>query len=118
MSEKIAHPCWLRPVDGALRALSHLAGMTDLEVPALPGGRTDKAGRTSVSVLDLDWHRYLVFGWSGADWAANAVRILRVWYIRTLQGAKTMEDGHSPDLKPDTFTTRGRRSAPFWVEAA
>jgi hypothetical protein len=29
-----------------------------------------------------------------------------------------MEDGHSPDLKPDTFTTRGRRSAPFWVEAA
>jgi hypothetical protein len=118
MSEKIAHPCWLRPLDGALRALSHLAGMTDLEVPTLPGGRTDKAGRTSVSVLDLDGHRYLVFGWPGADWAVDAVRILRVWYVRTSQGAKAMEDGHVPDLKPDTFTTRGRRGAPFRVEAA
>ncbi len=81
MSEKIAHPCWLRPVDGALRALSHLAGMTDLEVPALPGGRTDKAGRTSVSVLDLDWHRYLVFGWSGArlgrQRCADTARLVR-----------------------------------------
>lgn len=145
MSEKIAHPRWLSPVDGALRALSHLAGMTDREVPTLPGGRTDKARRTSVSVLDLNGHRYLVFGWPGADWAANArarqmgvlavrqreervrfgkllpadaVRILRVWYVRTSQGAKAMEDGHVPDLKPDTFTTRGRRCAPFRVEAA
>jgi hypothetical protein len=145
MSEKIAQTRWLRPVDGALRGLSHLAGVTDLEVPTLPGGRTDKARRTSVSELDLDGHRYLVFEWSGADWAANgrakqmgvlavrqreervqfgkllpadAVRIVRVWYVRTPQGAKAMEDGHVPDLKPDTFTTRGRRCAPFRVEAA
>ena len=145
MSEKIAHPRWLKPVDGALRALRRLAGMTDLAVPTLPGGRTDKARRTSVSVLDLDGHRHLVFGFPGADSAANArarqvgvlavrqreeqvqlgelspadaVRILRVRYLRTSQGAKTMENGHVPDLKPDTFTTRGRRCATFRVEAA
>lgn len=145
MSEKIAQTRWLRPVDGALRASATLAGMTDLEVPTLPAGRTDKARRTSVSVLDLDGHRYLVFEWSRADWAANgrakqmgvlavrqreervqfgkllpadAVRIVRVWYVRTAQGAKAMEDGHVPNLKPGTFTTRGRRCAPFRLEVA
>ena len=145
MSEKIAHPRWLKPVDGALRALCRLAGMTDLAVPTLPGGRIHKARRISVSVLDLDGHRYLVFGFPGADWAANArasqvggvtvrqreaqvqlgelspadaVWILRVWYVRTSQGAKTMEDGHVPDPTPDTFTTGGRRCATFRVEAA
>ena len=98
-----------------------------------------------MSVLDLHGHRYLVFGFPGADWAANArasqvgdlavrqreeqvqlgelspadaVQILRVRYVRTSQGAKAMEDGHVPDLKPDTFTTGGRRCAAFRVEAA
>jgi hypothetical protein len=143
MSEKIAHPRWLKPVDAALRALSRVAGMTDLAVPTLTDGRIHKARRTSVPVLDLDGHRYLVFGIPGADASArasqggglavrqreeqvqlgelspaDAVRILRVWYVRTSQGAKTMEDGHVPDLKPDTFTTRGRRCATFRVEAA
>ena len=145
MSEKIARPRWSKPVDAALRGLSRLAGTTDLTVPTLPGGRHDKARRTSVSVLDLDRHRYLVFGFLGADWAVNArarqvgvlalrqreeqvqlgelshadaVRMLRVWYVRISHGVKTMEDGHVPDLKPATFTTRVRRCATFRVEAA
>jgi hypothetical protein len=145
MSDKIANSPWSKPVDAAPRTLSRLTGMTDLAVPTLPGGCTHKARRMSVSVPDLDRHRYLVFGFPAAGWAANsrarkvgtlavrqreeqvqlveltpadAMRRLCVWQVRTSQGAKAKENGHVPGVKPDAFTTRGRRCAPSRIEAA
>jgi len=96
-------------------------------------------------VLDLDGHRYLLAGFPGADWAANArvagvgilavgrrnerVRlvelspadaepVLRAWPVRIPQGAKIMRDGGVvPDLEPDTFAALAGRCAVFRIEA-
>ena len=74
MSEKVAPPRWLRLVNPLLLAARRLGlGWTrELPVLVLPGRRTGKLRRTPVSVLDLDGHRYLLAGFPGADWAANA----------------------------------------------
>ena len=97
-----------------------------------------------MSVLDLEGHRYLLAGWPGADWAANAraagvgiltvgkrnerVRlvelsptdaepVLRAWPARIPQGAKIMRDGGVvPDLEPDTFAALAGRCAVFRLD--
>jgi hypothetical protein len=72
--EKIAPPRWLKPMNAVLLAARRLGlGWTrELPVLVLPGRRTGKLRRTPVSVLDHDGHRYLLAGFPGADWAANA----------------------------------------------
>jgi hypothetical protein len=97
-----------------------------------------------VSVLELDGRRYLLAGFPGADWAANAraaqqgtlavgrreervrlvelppdeaVPVLRAWPVRIPQGAKIMKDGGVvPDLEPDTFAALAGRCAVFRIE--
>jgi hypothetical protein len=120
-------------------------GMKDLPVLILPGRRSGKLRRTPVSVLDLDGQRYLLAGFPGADWAANAraagvgmltvgrraervrlvelspadaVPVLRAWPVRIPQGAKIMKDaGVVPDLEPDSFAALAGRCAAFRIEA-
>ena len=148
MSEKVAPPRWLRLVNPLLLAARRLGlGWTrELPVLVLPGRRTGKLRRTPVSVLDLDGHRYLLAGFPGADWAANAraagvgilsvgrrderVRlvelspadaepVLRAWPVRIPQGAKIMRDaGVVPDLEPDSFAALAGRCAAFRIDAA
>jgi len=106
-------------------------GMPDLPVLVLPGRRTGKLRRTPVSVLTLDGHRYLLAGFPGSDWPANAraagsgtlrvgrreehVRlvelnaedarpVLRAWPGAYAQGADMMRDaGVVTDVTPEAF---------------
>jgi hypothetical protein len=148
MPDKITPPRWLKPLNAVLLVASRLGlGWTkELPVLVLPGRRTGKLRHTPVSVLDLDGHRYLLAGWPGADWAANArdagtgtlvtgrreelvrlvelspadaVPVLRAWPVHIPQGAKIMRDGGVvPDLKPDSFAALAGRCAAFRIEAA
>ena len=74
MPEKVAPPRWLKPMNAVLLVARRLGlGWTrELPVLVLPGRKTGKLRHTPVSVLDLEGHRYLLAGWPGADWAANA----------------------------------------------
>jgi hypothetical protein len=144
--DKIAPPRWLKPLNAVLLAARRfgLGWTRELPVLTLPGRRTGKLRRTPVSVLDLDGHRYLLAGFPGADWAANAraadtgtltigrreervrlvelspadaVPILRAWPVRIPQGAKIMRDaGVVADLEPDTFAALAGRCAAFRIE--
>lgn len=67
-----AVPRWIKPMNTILMGVQRLGLMRELPVLVLPGRRTGKLRRTPVSVLDLDGHRYLLAGFPGADWAANA----------------------------------------------
>jgi hypothetical protein len=146
MPEKVAPPRWLKPMNAVLLVARRLGlGWTrELPVLVLPGRKTGKLRQTPVSVLDLDGHRYLLAGWPGADWAANAraagvgiltvgkgterVRlvelsptdaepVLRAWPARIPQGAKIMRDGGVvPDLEPDTFAALAGRCAVFRLD--
>jgi hypothetical protein len=146
MPEKVAPPRWLKPMNAVLLVARRLGlGWTrELPVLVLPGRKTGKLRHTPVSVLDLDGHRYLLAGWPGADWAANAraagvgiltvgkrnerVRlvelsptdaepVLRAWPARIPQGAKIMRDGGVvPDLEPDTFAALAGRCAVFRLD--
>ena len=148
MPDKVAPPRWLRLVNPVLLAARRLGlgGTRELPVLVLPGRRTGKLRRTPVSVLDLDGRRYLLAGFPGADWAANAraagvgvlsvgrhderVRlvelspadaepVLRAWPVRIPQGAKIMRDaGVVPDLEPDSFAALAGRCAAFRIDAA
>jgi deazaflavin-dependent oxidoreductase (nitroreductase family) len=144
--DKIAPPRWLKPLNAVLLAARRfgLGWTRELPVLTLPGRRTGKLRRTPVSVLDLDGHRYLLAGFPGADWAANAraagtgtltigrreervrlvelspadaVPILRARPVRIPQGAKIMRDGGVvADLEPDTFAALAGRCAAFRIE--
>jgi len=148
MPEKVAPPRWLRPVNALLLGARRLGlGWTrELPVLVLPGRRTGKLRHTPVSVLDLDGHRYLLAGFPGSDWAANAraarvgtlavgrrderVRlvelsaadaepVLRAWPVRIPQGAKIMRDaGVVGDLEPGTFAALAGRCAVFRLDPA
>jgi hypothetical protein len=147
-SAKVAPPRWLRPLNAVLLVARRLGLGPARELPVLvvPGRRTGKLRRTPVSVLDLDGHRYLLAGFPGADWAANAraagvgtlsvgrrdervrlvelspadaVPVLRAWPVRIPQGATIMRDaGVVADLEPDSFAALAGRCAAFRVETA
>jgi hypothetical protein len=144
--DKITPPRWLKPVNAALLVAKKLklGWAREMPVLVLPGRRTGKLRRTPVTPLALDGHRYLVAGFPGSDWAANAraagvgvlsgrrderVRlvelspaeaepVLRAWPVRVPQGAKIMRDGGvAADLDPDTFAALAGRCAVFRIEA-
>lgn len=146
MPDKVTPPRWLKPLNAVLLVARRLGlGWTkELPVLVLPGRRTGKLRHTPVSVLDLDGHRYLLAGFPGSDWAANAraadtatltvgrrderVRlvelspadaepVLRAWPVRIPQGAKIMQDaGVVPDLEPATFAALAGRCPAFRIE--
>ncbi len=146
MPDKVTPPRWLKPVNAALLVARRLklGWARELPVLVLPGRKTGKLRRTPVTPLDLDGQRYLLAGFPGADWAANAraagvgilsgrhdervrlvelspadaVPVLRAWPVRVPQGAKIMRDGGVvPDLEPDTFAALAGRCAVFRIEA-
>ena len=148
MPDKVAPPRWLKPLNAVLLLGRRLGlGWTrELPVLTLPGRRTGKLRNTPVSVLDLDGRRYLLAGFPGSDWAANAraadtatlaigrreerVRlvelspaeaepVLRAWPVRITEGAKIMRDaGVVPDLEPDSFAALAGRCAAFRIDPA
>lgn len=73
-SDKVTPPRWLKPLNAVLLVARRLGlgWARELPVLVLPGRRTGKLRRTPVSVLDLDGRRYLLAGFPGSDWAANA----------------------------------------------
>lgn len=147
MPEKVAPPRWLKVVNPLLLLARRLGvgPVRELAVLVVPGKRTGKLRHTPVSVLELDGGRYLLSGFPGTDWAANAraadtavlsvgrreervrlvelspteaVPVLRAWPVRVPQGAKIMKDaGVVPDLEPDTFEALAGRCAAFRIEA-
>ena len=144
---RVTPPRWLKVVNPLLLIARRLrlGWARELPVLELVGRRTGKVRRTPVSVLDLDGGRYLLSGFPGTDWAANAraagvgvlsvgaraervrlvelspadaVPVLRAWPVRIPQGAKIMKDaGVVPDLEPDTFEALAGRCAAFRIES-
>ena len=118
MPEKVAPPRWLKPMNAVLLVARRLGlGWTrELPVLVLPGRKTGKLRHTPVSVLDLEGHRYLLAGWPGADWAANA----RAAGVGILTVGKRNERVRLVELSPPTpsrccvpgrpASRRGRRS--------
>ena len=131
-ARRSAAPRWLKPLNTVLMALQRLGmGMKELPVLIVPGRRSGRLRHTPVSVLEQEGQRYLLAGFPGADWAANAraagtgtlrvgrrqeqVRIveldaddarpiLRQWPGRFAQGAGMMRDaGVVTDLSPEAF---------------
>jgi len=147
VAEKISPPTWLGRVNRVLLAVHRvLPRLVPSPVLTLPGRRTGKLRQTPVSVLDLDGRRYLLAGFPGADWAANAraagagtlssrgrvehvrlieadaaeaLPVLRAWPVRIAPGAKIMRDnGVVPDLEPDSFAALVGRCPVFRIENA
>ena len=144
--DKVTPPRWLKPVNATLLVAKKLklGWAKEMPVLVLPGRKTGKLRRTPVTPLELDGQRYLVAGFPGSDWAANAraagvgilsgrrderVRlvelspaeaepVLRAWPVRIPQGAKIMRDGGVvADLEPDTFAALAGRCAVFRIDA-
>jgi deazaflavin-dependent oxidoreductase (nitroreductase family) len=144
-AKKTAAPRWLKPMNRVLMALQRLGvGMRDLPVLTVLGRRSGAPRRTPLTVLELDGGRYLLEGFPGADWAANAraagtgtlsvgkrhetVRlveldadaarpVLRAWPVRVPRGAGIMRDaGVVGELSPDAFETLAGRCAVFRIE--
>jgi deazaflavin-dependent oxidoreductase (nitroreductase family) len=128
-----------------LMALQRLGlGMKDLPVLTVAGRRSGQLRRTPLSVLELDGQRYLLEGYPGSDWSANAraagagtlsvgkrheaVRlveldpeaakpVLREWPVQVAAGAQMMKDaGVVADTTPEAFETLAGRCAVFRVE--
>ena len=145
MTQKITPPRWITAVNTVLIAARRLhPGWVRTPVLTLPGRRTGKLRHTPVSILELNGHRYLLAGFPGADWAANAraagtgtlsvgrreepvrlvelppdeaVAVLRAWPIHIPQGAKIMRDaGVVPDLDPDSFAALAGRCRAFRID--
>lgn len=114
-------------------------------VLVVPGRRSGRTRHTPVTPLDLDGHRYLLAGFTGADWprnvraaagravltrsgrempvrlveldAAAAEPVLRAWPVRIPQGAKIMVDaGVVAEATSDAFAALAGRCAVFRVE--
>lgn len=102
MPEKVVPPRWLKPVNAALLVARRLGlGWTrELPVLVLPGRRTGKLRHTPVSVLDLDGQRYLLAGFPGADWAANARALAQRGGVGTLAVGRRDERVRLVELSP------------------
>ena len=134
MPEKTAPPRWLKPVNAVLLVGRRLGlGWTrELPVLTLPGRRTGKLRRTPVSVLDLDGRRYLLAGFPGADWAANARAAgggtlaigrreerVRLVELSPTEAVPILRDaGVVADLEPDSFAALAGRCAAFRLDPA
>ncbi len=74
-SEHVWPPWWLKPANKLFIRLSRLGLSFGGESPVVltvPGRKSGAARSTPVTPLTLDGRRYVVAGFPGADWVANA----------------------------------------------
>ncbi len=74
-SEHVRPPWWLKPANKLFIRLSRLGLSFGGESPVVltvPGRKSGAARSTPVTPLTLDGRRYVVAGFPGADWVANA----------------------------------------------
>jgi deazaflavin-dependent oxidoreductase (nitroreductase family) len=74
-SERIKPPWWLKPANKVFIQMSRLGMSFGGESPVVLTVRGRKSGRersTPVTPLSVDGHQYVVAGFPGADWVANA----------------------------------------------
>ncbi|WP_176480469.1 nitroreductase/quinone reductase family protein, partial [Mycobacterium avium] len=74
-SERVRPPWWLKPANKLFIRLSRLGLSFGGESPVVltvPGRKSGAARSTPVTPLTLDGRRYVVAGFPGADWVANA----------------------------------------------
>lgn len=75
-SERIRPPWWLKPVNKVfiqvLRLGLPISGKESPMVLTAPGRKSGKPRSTPITPMCIDGHRYVVAGFPGADWVANA----------------------------------------------
>ncbi|MGI9000866.1 MAG: nitroreductase/quinone reductase family protein [Pseudonocardia sp.] len=68
-----ALPRWLKHMNRVLVRLQRIGiSPKDMGVLTVPGRRTGKPRSIPLTVLELDGNRYLLAGYPGTDWPANA----------------------------------------------
>ncbi|MCV7104140.1 nitroreductase family deazaflavin-dependent oxidoreductase, partial [Mycobacterium palustre] len=74
-SERVKPPWWLKPANKLFIGMSRLGLSFGGESPVVLTVRGRKSGRersTPVTPMTVGGHQYLVAGFPGADWVANA----------------------------------------------
>jgi deazaflavin-dependent oxidoreductase (nitroreductase family) len=70
---KVAPPRWLKPLNTVLMAVQRSGlGMRGLYTLTVVGRKSGKPRTTPISLMSFDGRRYIVGGFPGADWVANA----------------------------------------------
>jgi deazaflavin-dependent oxidoreductase (nitroreductase family) len=101
-NERIRPPWWLKPLNKAFIATTRLGlpvfGKEKPVVLTVPGRKSGRPRSTPVTPMLVDGKRYVVEGFPGADWAANA----------RAAGNATLQQGRNPteqvrvvELPPD-----------------
>jgi hypothetical protein len=142
-----APPRWLKPLNSAFLLIRRFGGMPTLHVLTVAGRATGRPRSTPVTVVTVNNNRYLLEGFPGADWAANAraangraqlsvgdriehvhlieldtpdaVVVLRHWPRQAATGARIMRDaGIIDDITPDAFAELAGRCTVFRINDA
>jgi deazaflavin-dependent oxidoreductase (nitroreductase family) len=75
-NERIRPPWWLKPLNKAFIVTTRLGlptmGKEHPVVLTVPGRKSGKPRSTPVTPMHIDGQRYVVEGFPGADWVANA----------------------------------------------
>ena len=75
-NERIRPPWWLKPMNKVFIVVMRLgAPISRTEAPVVltvPGRKSGKPRSTPVTPMHIDGKRYVVEGFPGADWVANA----------------------------------------------
>jgi deazaflavin-dependent oxidoreductase (nitroreductase family) len=74
-SKPVRAPWWLKPANKVVIQMSRLGMSLGGESPVvltLPGRKSGRERSTPVTPLTVDGHEYIVAGFPGADWVANA----------------------------------------------
>lgn len=100
-SERIRPPRWLKPVNKVfiqmLRLGLPISGKEAPLVLTAPGRKSGRPRSTPITPMYIDGQRYVVEGFPGADWAANA----RAAGVVTLTKGRRSERVRAVEVSPD-----------------
>ena len=72
-NDSVTLPRWLEPMNRLFVGLQRLGlGLGGMHVLTIAGRRSGKPRTTPISLMTIEGRRYVVGGFPGADWVANA----------------------------------------------
>jgi len=100
-NERIRPPWWLKPLNKVfivvMRLGAPISGKENPVVLTVPGRKSGRPRSTPVTPMNVDGQRYVVEGFPGADWVANA----RAAGAATLTQGRRSEQVRMVELSPD-----------------
>jgi deazaflavin-dependent oxidoreductase (nitroreductase family) len=106
-ADRVKPPWWLKPANKVFIGMSRLGMSFGGESPVVLTVRGRKSGRersTPVTPMTVDGHQYVVAGFPGADWVANAraagrARLARGRPVPTVRMVELPPDDARPILR-------------------